>query len=59
MRYVNRLEEDAVDATAVGCRSNLPRLRECETKYERASFFRHNVNILLRGRSVLNRSGSG
>jgi FAD/FMN-containing dehydrogenase len=45
-RYVNYLEDDAVDAAAVAYGPNLERLRELKTKYDPDNFFRHNVNIL-------------
>jgi FAD/FMN-containing dehydrogenase len=44
-RYVNYLEDDAVDPAAVAYGPNLPRLRELKTKYDPGNFFRHNVNI--------------
>jgi FAD/FMN-containing dehydrogenase len=45
-RYVNYLEDDAIDPAAVVYGTNLPRLRAIKTKYDPANFFRHNVNIL-------------
>jgi FAD binding domain/Berberine and berberine like len=45
-RYVNYLEDDAVDPAAVAYGPNLPRLREIKKKYDADNFFRHNVNIL-------------
>jgi FAD/FMN-containing dehydrogenase len=45
-RYVNYLEDDALDPAAVAYGTNLPRLRELKTKYDPENFFRHNVNIL-------------
>jgi len=45
-RYVNYLEDDAVDPAAVAYGPNLPRLRELKKKYDPDNFFRHNVNIL-------------
>ena len=47
-RYVNYLEDDAPDASAVAYGPNLARLREIKTKYDPENFFRHNVNILPR-----------
>jgi FAD/FMN-containing dehydrogenase len=44
-RYVNYLEDDAIDAAAVVYGPNLPRLREIKKKYDPDNFFRHNVNI--------------
>jgi FAD/FMN-containing dehydrogenase len=45
-RYVNYLEDDALDPAAVAYGPNLPRLRTIKTKYDPENFFRHNVNIL-------------
>ena len=45
-RYVNYLEDDAVNPAAVGYGPNLQRLRELKTKYDPDNFFHHNVNIL-------------
>jgi FAD/FMN-containing dehydrogenase len=45
-RYVNYLEDDALNAAAVAYGPNLARLRAIKTKYDPANFFRHNVNIL-------------
>jgi len=45
-RYVNYLEDDAIDPAAVAYGPNLPRLRALKTKYDPTNFFRHNVNIL-------------
>jgi FAD/FMN-containing dehydrogenase len=44
-RYVNYLEDDAVDPAAVAYGPNLPRLREIKKKYDPDNFFRHNVNV--------------
>jgi FAD/FMN-containing dehydrogenase len=48
MRYVNYLENDAVDPAAVAYGPNLHRLRELKTKWDPDNFFRQNVNILPR-----------
>jgi FAD/FMN-containing dehydrogenase len=45
-RYVNYLEDDALDPAAVAYGPHLPRLRAIKTKYDPQNFFRHNVNIL-------------
>jgi hypothetical protein len=45
-RYMNYLEDDAVDPAAVAYGPNLPRLRAIKTKYDSENFFRQNVNIL-------------
>jgi FAD binding domain/Berberine and berberine like len=45
-RYVNYLEDDAVDPAAVAYGPNLRRLRELKTKWDPDNFFRQNVNIL-------------
>ena len=45
-RYVNYLEDDALNPAAVAYGSNLPRLRTIKTKYDPENFFRNNVNIL-------------
>jgi FAD/FMN-containing dehydrogenase len=45
-RYVNYLEDDAIDAAAVAYGSNLPRLRAIKRKYDPGNFFRHNVNVV-------------
>jgi FAD/FMN-containing dehydrogenase len=45
-RYVNYLEEDALDPAAAAYGPNLPRLRGIKAKYDPANVFRHNVNIL-------------
>lgn len=45
-RYVNYLEDDAIDAAAVAYGPNLQRLRAIKTKYDPKNFFRHNINIL-------------
>jgi hypothetical protein len=45
-RYLNYLEDDAVDPAAVAYGSNLNRLRELKTKWDPDNFFRQNVNIL-------------
>jgi FAD/FMN-containing dehydrogenase len=45
-RYLNYLEDDAIDPAAVAYGPNLPRLRRLKTKYDPENFFRQNVNIL-------------
>src|SRR5262245_16688353 len=45
MRYINYLEVDAADATAVAYGANLAKLRELKKKYDPENFFRQNVNI--------------
>ena len=45
MRYVNYLEDDALDAASVAYGPNLDRLRAIKTTYDPANVFRHNVNI--------------
>jgi hypothetical protein len=45
-RYVNYLEDDAVDPAAVAYGPNLPRLQQIKMKYDPENFFRQNVNIL-------------
>jgi hypothetical protein len=45
-RYVNYLENDAVDPAALAYGPNLRRLRELKTKWDPDNFFRQNVNIL-------------
>jgi len=45
-RYLNYLEDDAVDPATVAYGPNLPRLRQIKTKYDPENFFRQNVNIL-------------
>ena len=45
-RYMNYLEDDAVDPAAVAYGPNLRRLRELKTKWDPDNFFRQNVNIL-------------
>ena len=45
-RYLNYLEDDAIDPAVVAYGPNLPRLREIKTSYDPGNFFRHNVNIL-------------
>jgi hypothetical protein len=45
-RYVNYLEDDAIDPAAVIYGPNLPRLREIKSKYDAGNFFKQNVNIL-------------
>jgi Berberine and berberine like len=47
-RYLNYLEDDAVDPAAVAYGPNLRRLRELKTKWDPDNFFRRNVNILPR-----------
>jgi len=44
-RYVNYLEDDAVDAAAVAYGSNLPRLRDIKRQYDPENFFKQNINI--------------
>jgi hypothetical protein len=44
-RYVNYLEEDAVDPAVVAYGPNLDRLRELKGKWDSENFFRQNVNI--------------
>ena len=46
MRYVNYLEDDALDPAAVAYGPNLQRLRALKTKFDPDNFFRQNVNIL-------------
>jgi len=46
MRYVNYLENDAVDPAIVAYGPNLQRLRALKTKWDPDNFFRQNVNIL-------------
>ena len=46
MRYVNYLENDAVDPAVVAYGPNLQRLRALKTKWDPDNFFRQNVNIL-------------
>jgi FAD/FMN-containing dehydrogenase len=45
-RYLNYLEEDAVDPAVVAYGRNLPRLRAIKATYDPENFFRQNVNIL-------------
>jgi FAD/FMN-containing dehydrogenase len=45
-RYVNYLEDDALNPAAAAYGPNLPRLRGMKTKYDPENFFRQNVNIL-------------
>jgi FAD/FMN-containing dehydrogenase len=45
MRYMNYLEVDAPDATAVAYGHNLAKLRDLKKKYDPDNFFHHNVNI--------------
>ncbi len=45
-RYVNYLEDDAIDPAAVAYGPNLPRLRQIKLKYDPENFFRQNVNVL-------------
>jgi len=45
-RYLNYLEDDALDPAAVAYGPNLPRLRAIKKKYDPENVFRHNVNIL-------------
>jgi len=47
-RYLNYLENDAVDPAAIAYGPNLPRLRELKTTWDPGNFFRQNVNILPR-----------
>ena len=44
-RYVNYLEDDAVDPAAVAYGPNLPRLREIKKKYDPSNLFHMNQNI--------------
>jgi FAD/FMN-containing dehydrogenase len=46
LRYLNYLEEDAVDPTAAAYGPNLHRLRALKAKHDPDNFFRQNVNIL-------------
>jgi FAD/FMN-containing dehydrogenase len=45
MRYVNYLENDAVDPATVAYGPNLRRLRELKATWDPDNFFRQNVNI--------------
>jgi FAD/FMN-containing dehydrogenase len=45
-RYLNYLEDDAIDPASVAYGANLARLRQLKTKYDPENFFRQNVNIL-------------
>lgn len=45
-RYVNYLEDDALDPAAVAYGANLGRLRELKAKWDPDNVFRRNVNIL-------------
>jgi FAD/FMN-containing dehydrogenase len=45
-RYLNYLEDDAIDPAAVAYGPNLPRLRDIKAKYDPKNFFRQNVNVL-------------
>ena len=45
-RYVNYLEEDALDPAVAAYGPNLPRLRGIKARYDPANVFRHNVNVL-------------
>ena len=45
-RYLNYLEDDAVDPAMVAYGPNLARLRQIKSKYDPENFFHHNVNIL-------------
>src|SRR6185436_9344400 len=45
-RYVNYLEDDAVDPALVAYGPNLPRLQELKARYDPGNFFRQNVNIV-------------
>ena len=45
MRYVNYLEDDAVDPAACVYGPNLAKLRDLKKKYDPDNFFRQNVNI--------------
>ena len=47
-RYLNYLENDAVDPAAIAYGPNLTRLRELKTTWDPDNFFRQNVNILPR-----------
>jgi len=44
-RYLNYLEDDAIDPAAVAYGPNLPRLRHLKAKYDPENFFRQNVNV--------------
>jgi hypothetical protein len=46
MRYLNYLEDDAVDPAAVAYGPNLHRLRVLKTRFDPDNFLRQNVNIL-------------
>ena len=46
MRYMNYLEEDALDPAQVAYGPNLAKLRELKKKYDPNNFFRQNVNIV-------------
>jgi FAD/FMN-containing dehydrogenase len=46
LRYLNYLEDDAVDPAAVAYGSNLQRLRALKAKHDPNNVFRQNVNIL-------------
>jgi FAD/FMN-containing dehydrogenase len=45
-RFVNYLEDDALDPAVAAYGPNLPRLRAIKKAYDPGNFFRHNVNIL-------------
>jgi FAD/FMN-containing dehydrogenase len=45
-RYLNYLEDDAVDPAEVAYGPNLARLRQIKTKYDPENIFRQNVNVL-------------
>ena len=45
-RYLNYLEDDAVNPAAVAYGPNLQRLRDLKAKWDPDNFFRQNVNIL-------------
>jgi hypothetical protein len=45
-RYLNYLEDDAVNPAAVAYGPNLQRLRDLKDKWDPDNFFRQNVNIL-------------
>ena len=45
-RYVNYLEDDALDPATVAYGANLGRLRELKAKWDPDNVFRRNVNIL-------------
>jgi hypothetical protein len=52
-RYLNYLEEDAVDPAVVAYGPNLRRLRALKAKRDPDNFFRRNVNILPQSRETI------